>query len=442
MELFAGSVGSTARRASDSGARGQRVKKGTPDDAGPSVGRHWRTIAPTGRTREPVRQSRAMDPLRRASRHARSRLAVLAIVRDSSAAACGSSSATATPTLRPRRPARRQTRRRRPPTPRSGDASTPTIEDQVAADPRPRGEDAGRRRPCSTRPGSSRTSRDQFDKDNPAERRRRHRAAAQALGPPPGRTPRCDDLYVELLGSQVAGFYDPDDEGALRRVASRRRSGRPRRSTFAHEFTTPSRTRTSTCRTLGLDAIGQGDRALARLSLVEGDATLAHDPLGAARNLTPAGAARAGRRVASTPSRSQHPRRDAADPPRVAAVPVHAGAPIVHERLQASGGWEAVDRACTTKPPASTEQVLHPEKYDAGEAPVEVDAARRTSPRGWAPAGRSTLEDTLGEFQLEIWLRGRPAVAKATGERRPRRAGAATGSLLVTNGPDGPRAVI
>ena len=58
---------------------------------------------------------------------------------------------------------------------------------------------------------------------------------------------------------------------------------------------------------------------------------------------------------------------------------------------------------CTPEPPASTEQVLHPDKYAAGEAPVEVafpkDLAKRLG-SGWSV----DLQDTLGEFQLETWL--------------------------------------
>jgi hypothetical protein len=80
--------------------------------------------------------------------------------------------------------------------------------------------------------------------------------------------------------------------------------------------------------------------------------------------------------------------------------PYTAGLSFV-QTLQA-GGWQAVNDAFA-KPPASTEQVLHPEKYVAGEAPVDVTlpadlAARMGS--GW----KVGLEDTLGEFQLRVWL--------------------------------------
>jgi hypothetical protein len=67
-----------------------------------------------------------------------------------------------------------------------------------------------------------------------------------------------------------------------------------------------------------------------------------------------------------------------------------------------SGGWSAVD-AVYGRPPDSTEQILHPEKYLAHETPVAVeipvDLAKRLG-AGW----RVDLQDTWGEFGLREWL--------------------------------------
>ena len=46
------------------------------------------------------------------------------------------------------------------------------------------------------------------------------------------------------------------------------------------------------------------------------------------------------------------------------------------QAAQAAGGWPAVDAFFKTMP-ESTEQILHPDKYTAHEAPVKVDAAGR-----------------------------------------------------------------
>ena len=83
--------------------------------------------------------------------------------------------------------------------------------------------------------------------------------------------------------------------------------------------------------------------------------------------------------------------------------------------------------------PESTEQILHPEKYAANEAPVAVtlpaDLATQLG-TGWTVP----LTDTFGEFQTAIWLRG-------AGVDEPAASDAAAGwggdRLAVINGPDG-----
>ena len=102
------------------------------------------------------------------------------------------------------------------------------------------------------------------------------------------------------------------------------------------------------------------------------------------------------------------------------------------------GGWEAVDRAYS-RLPDSTEQVLHPEKYEAREVPMEVplDAGALASAMGSGWSG--TPEDTLGEFQLSVWLRENgvkalPANAAAAGWGGDR--------LAYLRGPDGAYALV
>jgi hypothetical protein len=69
--------------------------------------------------------------------------------------------------------------------------------------------------------------------------------------------------------------------------------------------------------------------------------------------------------------------------------------------LWSSGGWDAVD-AAYEQPPASTEQVLHMEKYVSDERPVDVadpDVAALLGD-GWELVESSTV----GEAMLGIWL--------------------------------------
>jgi hypothetical protein len=106
--------------------------------------------------------------------------------------------------------------------------------------------------------------------------------------------------------------------------------------------------------------------------------------------------------------------------------------------LQSRGGWKAVDDAFA-KPPASTEQVLHPEKYAAGEAPAAVSlpsdlAAKLGS--GWSVP----LVDTFGEFQLGVWLRNSPGIDKATADAAA--AGWGGDRIAAIKGPNGAWGVV
>jgi hypothetical protein len=107
--------------------------------------------------------------------------------------------------------------------------------------------------------------------------------------------------------------------------------------------------------------------------------------------------------------------------------------------LQAAGGWQAVNDAFA-KPPASTEQVLHPAKYASGEAPLKVDLPNDLATRlgtGW----KVGLEDTLGEFQLKVWLANAGA-GKGAGVADAAAAGWGGDRVALLDGPDGAAAVV
>jgi len=73
--------------------------------------------------------------------------------------------------------------------------------------------------------------------------------------------------------------------------------------------------------------------------------------------------------------------------------------------LYADGGWQAVNRAYA-RPPCSTEQVLHPERYLAGE-PVQEVALPDLGPvlgEGWAQIRRDTLGELLIVLHLAVYL--------------------------------------
>ncbi|MHB1326487.1 MAG: hypothetical protein ACYC0L_09915 [Thermoleophilia bacterium] len=65
--------------------------------------------------------------------------------------------------------------------------------------------------------------------------------------------------------------------------------------------------------------------------------------------------------------------------------------------MKEKGGWPAVD-SVYGKPPLSTEQVMHTEKYLSGEAPVLVDLPDMGDSIG--PGWSLSFENKLGEFGL------------------------------------------
>ena len=109
--------------------------------------------------------------------------------------------------------------------------------------------------------------------------------------------------------------------------------------------------------------------------------------------------------------------------------------------IQAQGGWDAVNDALG-KPPSSTEQILHPEKYEAGEAPKLVDLPDDLAARlgaGWSVG----LEDTLGELQLKLWLANGPNRAASPQDMSTTAAAGWGGDrVAILSGPSGATAVV
>jgi hypothetical protein len=240
------------------------------------------------------------------------------------------------------------------------------------------------------------------------------------------------DLYIELTASQVAGFYDFDAD-ELFVVARSGEIGVIERVTYAHEYNHALQDQYFDLTAL-LRMPGEGDTATAHLALVEGDATavMAFWAQGA---LTP-------QEALELLEESQSPEQQAIlerMPPILReslTFPYEQGLQFVLRLQAGGGGWEAVD-AAYDDPPASTEQLLHPEKYDDREDPIDVEL-----PDGLAeqlgPDWSVPYEDTFGEFQFQVWLRN--AIDRDTGN------GAAEGwggdRFAVLKGPDDRWAVV
>jgi len=134
------------------------------------------------------------------------------------------------------------------------------------------------------------------------------------------------------------------------------------------------------------------DRRLALMSLVEGDATLVMTKFMAKRIGVDTGGLDLG--ALSVPDVGMG---DVAPVLRDELVlPYITGMRFASALLQ-KGGWPAV-KAAWDRPPFSTEQVLHPEKYLAGE-PSSMP------PLTFAPRGGRVISDgVLGEMLIRTWL--------------------------------------
>lgn len=378
----------------------------------------------------PNRPSRHADPV------AARRVGVLAAAAVLLVAACGSAAPSATPTAEPTPVPSAAT-----PPPSGTPAATPIpsgdlaalyreIEDQVLVlrelpakqriEPVILSEDELRKR-----------QREQFEKDNSADEVMIAEETLQALNLLPGDAD-LGELYLDLMGSQVIGFYNTETK-ELAIISRSGKVGALEKMTFAHEFVHALQDQSFGSENLGFDAVGEGDRSLGRLSLVEGDASLAMT-LWLSKHLGPEDLQEL---LKVDPEAQAQLEAMPAILRETLLFPYQQGLVFVNG-IWARGGWEAVDRAYG-RLPDSTEQILHPEKYEAREKPVEValDAVDLAAAMGDGWSG--TPEDTLGEFQLSVWLRENGAKAL---DASAAAAGWGGDRLAYLRGPDGAHALV
>src|SRR5688572_16887135 len=214
-------------------------------------------------------------------------------------------------------------------------------------------------------------------------------------------------IFVDLLESQVAGLYDPVAE-KLYVVSKEGGVGPVEQVYYSHEYDHALQDQHFDLEAVTDGLEDQSDRLLARQALVEGDAYQLMT-LWLQENLT-------AEEFAEVIRASSDPALQAAldRTPQIIQAQILFSAlqgTLFAQQLRLSGGWPAID-AAFGKLPQSTEQILHPEKYDSGEAPIEVDLPDDLATRmgtGWS----LVQENTMGEHQTGIWL-GAPSIAAAT----------------------------
>lgn len=203
------------------------------------------------------------------------------------------------------------------------------------------------------------------------------------------------DLFGELqkvLGEGVIGYYD-DEAKQLKVVSSAQAITPLNEITLAHEITHAVQDQHfDLAKLTGDSGNSNSDRDLAVLSLVEGDATMVEQEY---TTLVMSGMDMVSALLGSLGSLGSA----GGTPPYLLDTlefPYLDGASFVSD-LYSRNGWESVNEAYE-HPPQSTEQVLHPEKYLSGEAPLSVvipDLGGAIGP-GWS----ILEEDTVGEFDV------------------------------------------
>jgi hypothetical protein len=199
-------------------------------------------------------------------------------------------------------------------------------------------------------------------------------------------------VYLDLLQEQVIGVYD-DDEKAMYVIGDANFSP-AEQTTFAHEYTHALQDQSYTLQSLVPKHGGSDDRSAAIHALIEGDAVLSQT-LWMQQFLT-RDELRQATQGGDSPILDQAPRVLREE----LLFPYLDGVNFVVEAYR-NGGYGAVNRMFSD-PPASTEQVLHPEKYRAGEQPVDVVLPDLAAGMG---DGWSTLDsNTMGELDTRILL--------------------------------------
>ena len=273
---------------------------------------------------------------------------------------------------------------------------------------------------------------EEFDRQSPPDYVAANDQLYKSLGLIPADS-NLRDLTLDMLTGGVVGFYR-NDQGKLYVVSEDGLPGAIERITFAHEFDHALQDQNFSVFKDQDGVLDQSDRILARQAVYEGDSTLLMT-LWASAHFSPQDmlayvAASVDPAAQAVLARTPAFLRD------LLLYPYTTGLSFV-QATQLRDGWTGVDDLYR-RMPVSTEQILHPQKYDTNEAPIPVtlpvDLAEQLG-SGWSVP----LEDTFGELEIEYWLREsgvKPATATAAA------AGWGGDRLAVAKGPSGAWGVV
>jgi hypothetical protein len=208
-------------------------------------------------------------------------------------------------------------------------------------------------------------------------------------------------VIVDVLMEQVAGFYDPF---AARLYIADWLPLEMQRPALAHEIEHALQDQYFNLKRFAEPIKDDGDRQLAHSALVEGDGTAVMLEFQAQAMHLPAEqlpdlVMQIGKQMlqgsfGSTPLFDQAPRFIK----ETLIFPYIGGLSFV-ESFRKNSPWKRVDELFR-EPPDSTEQVMHPEKYLAHEAPQKVTATPLAALAPW----KEIRQDVLGELEWSVLL--------------------------------------
>ncbi len=283
----------------------------------------------------------------------------------------------------------------------------------------------------------------EFEEDQTQEEFRANELGMKALGFLPSEF-KLKETLVKLYSEEIAAFYDPKTktmhlikEPGTKGMESGKKPGfleklmgkkggfdkDENKTVIAHELTHALADQNFDIRAIQEAVENDDDHSMAVSSLIEGEATLAM--LGAQMEDW------AGQAIVRMPSADLDRLFGMLGPLMMmgGGQSLRNAPPILSESmifpylrgvvfcaaLANEGGWEAIDRAYRN-PPLSTEQILHPEKYErAHDVPMALDLGKLNPGSPWKELGRNVV----GEMQLAVLLKsynGKQAAAGWDGD--------------------------
>lgn len=243
---------------------------------------------------------------------------------------------------------------------------------------------------------TQRASLAEIDRVVPASERRTGAEVLELLGlVEPGTDLR--EVESDVSGSEVAGYYDPRHKRLAIVSGPAAEDRLLAELTLSHELDHALDDQAIGLK-LGEGTLGADDAYSAYSALTEGAATSVMQDY--TRRYVKPGDALGSSLSALGASGSE---ADSIPPYVMSSLLFNylAGERFVDRLREVGNGWKLVNYAFRSRPPSSTEQVIHPEKYLVNERPVALSLPPARLGPGW----RRLAHGTIGEFDTDQLLK-------------------------------------